>query len=83
MQKNIGSTDKIVRYVVAVVLGVLIFAKVVTGVVAIILGIVAAALVITSLISWCGLYTILGINTIKSGGSPQDKGSSGCGCGSH
>ena len=83
MQKNVGTVDKAIRYVVAVVLAVLIITKVITGTLAIVLGILAGMLVLTSLLSWCCLYTILGISTRKSGGSSEDQGSKGCGCGCH
>ena len=65
MQKNVGTVDRVIRIVVAaVILGVLL-GKLVTGVLAVVLGIVAVALIVTALISWCGLYQLLGVNTGK------------------
>jgi len=44
---------------------VLIITKVLTGAAAIILGIVAGMFLITSLFGFCGLYSLIGINTCK------------------
>lgn len=65
MTKNMGSTDKIVRLLVAAVIAVLYFTGIISGTLAIFLGIVAIIFVLTSLISFCPLYTLLGINTCK------------------
>jgi Protein of unknown function (DUF2892) len=65
MKKNIGSTDKIIRIVAAIVIAVLYFTKTITGTASIVLGIVASILLLTSLINFCPLYAILGTNTCK------------------
>lgn len=65
MKKNIGNTDKLIRLLLALLIAVLYFTNIITGTLAIILGIVALMLVITSLVNFCGLYTLLGINTCK------------------
>ncbi len=66
MKKNIGNTDKLIRLLLALLVAVLYFAGVISGTLAIILGILAIVLVATSMVSFCGLYTILGINTCKT-----------------
>ena len=82
MRKNVGSADKIVRIVLAVVLGGLVLAKAVTGALAVVLGIVAGIMLLTGGLGWCGLYTVLGINTNKCCGGSADGGDKkGCGCG--
>lgn len=63
MKPNIGTTDKIIRFIIAAVIAVLYFTNVIQGALGLILLIAAGALVITSLISFCGLYTIFGIST--------------------
>ncbi len=63
MKKNMGSTDKIIRLIVAVVVGVLYFTHTIGGTVGIILLILAGVFVLTSLVSFCPLYTLFGINT--------------------
>ena len=65
MKKNMGSIDKIIRILIAVIIGVLVFANVVTGTLGIVLLILAAVFIITSLVSFCPLYTLIGANTCK------------------
>lgn len=65
MKKNLGTIDKVIRILVAVILTVLFFGKVITGVMGIVLLVLAAVFVLTSLISFCPLYLPLGINTKK------------------
>jgi hypothetical protein len=65
MKPNMGTIDKILRITLAVVAVVLYFTNVVTGTLGIIVLVVAAMLVLTSLISFCPLYPVLGINTGK------------------
>jgi hypothetical protein len=63
MKKNMGSADRIIRIVLAVVMGSLYFTGTVTGtlgIVLLVLGIVFAA---TSAVSFCPLYTLVGLNT--------------------
>lgn len=66
MKKNIGNTDKLIRLLLALLVAVLYFFGFISGTLAIILGILALVLVVTSMVSFCGLYTILGINTCKT-----------------
>jgi hypothetical protein len=63
MTKNMGSTDKLIRLVVAVILAVLFFTNVITGTLGIIALVIAVVFALTSTISFCPLYTILGIST--------------------
>ncbi|MBK8980974.1 MAG: DUF2892 domain-containing protein [Ignavibacteria bacterium] len=65
MKKNMGSSDKIIRIIIAAVIAILYFTNVITGVLGIVLLIFAAVLVLTSLIGSCTLYSILGISTAK------------------
>lgn len=63
MKKNMGTVDKVIRILVALVLVGLYLANVVTGTLGIILLVVAVVFVLTSFISFCPLYVLLGINT--------------------
>jgi hypothetical protein len=63
MKANMGTTDKIIRITVAAIVAVLYFTKVITGIPGIILLVFAAVFVLTSLVSFCPLYPILGMNT--------------------
>lgn len=66
MKKNVGPADKLIRLVIAAIIAILFFLEVITGTLGLILLIVAGVLVLTSLISFCGLYALLGINTCHS-----------------
>jgi uncharacterized membrane protein len=65
MKKNMGTIDKTIRILVAVVVVVLYFTHVISGVLAIILLALSAIFVVTSLISFCPLYLPLGLSTRK------------------
>jgi hypothetical protein len=65
MKKNMGSTDKIIRIVIALLIGVLYYTGTISGTMALVLGIFAVIFVLTSLISFCPLYLPLGISTCK------------------
>jgi hypothetical protein len=66
MKKNMGAADRITRLVIAAIIAFLYFTNVITGTLGIVLVIIAAVFVATSLISFCPLYTILGINSCKT-----------------
>ena len=65
MKKNVGITDKWIRILIAVVILALYGFDIITDTTAMILLIVGVILLLTSLISFCPLYTIFGINTCK------------------
>ena len=65
MKNNMSSMDRIIRMVIAVISGVLIFTNVVTGTLAIILGVVAVIFLVTAAIGFCPLYTLFGWSTKK------------------
>ncbi len=63
MKKNMGNADRIIRLIVAAVLAYLYFGGVVTGTLGIVLVVVGGVFVLTSLISFCPLYSLVGLNT--------------------
>ena len=65
MKKNMGTVDKVIRVLVAVVVLILYFTNVITGTLAVILLILAGILVVTSLIGFCPLYALFDLNTVK------------------
>ena len=65
MKKNMGSTDKGIRIVVALLIAALYYFNVVEGILAYILMAFAIVFLLTSFISFCPLYLPLGINTCK------------------
>ena len=65
MKANMGTTDKIIRIALAALVAILYFTNVISGTIGIVLLVLAAVFVLTSLISFCPLYPILGMNTTK------------------
>jgi len=63
MKKNMGSTDRIIRVIIAAIVGVLYFTGTIYGTLAIVLLVLAGVFVLTSLISFCPLYALFGIST--------------------
>lgn len=60
-----GSFDRTLRIILAIVLVLLIVFKQLTGIAAIIFGIIAVAFLITSIIGVCPIYLPFKINTAK------------------
>jgi hypothetical protein len=65
MKSNESKSDRVIRIVIGVVLGLLVAFKVVTGGLAIALGIVAAIAIITGLVGFCAIYALFGLSTCK------------------
>jgi len=63
MKKNMGSIDRSIRVLLAVVVGVLYFTGQLTGLAATILGILAVVFVLTSSVGFCPLYAPFGWST--------------------
>ena len=63
MKANMGSLDKAIRVILAIVFAMLYITKTVEGTVGIILLVFGGVFLLTSVISFCPLYTIFGINT--------------------
>ena len=63
MKKNMGSADRIIRIVLAVVMGALHFTGTVSGTLGIVLLVLAIVFAATSLVSFCPLYTLMGLST--------------------
>jgi hypothetical protein len=65
MKKNMGTIDKVIRILLAIVVIILYMNNSITGVAAIILGIMAFIFTVTSLIGYCPLYAACKISTLK------------------
>jgi hypothetical protein len=65
MKKNMGTSDKIIRILIAAAIGILYFTNAISGTLALVLGILAIVFIATSFVSFCPLYLPLGINTKK------------------
>jgi hypothetical protein len=66
MKKNMGNLDRILRIVFALAMAILYFSNIITGVLGVVLLVVAGIFVLTSLVSFCPLYTLMGLNTCDS-----------------
>ncbi len=58
-----GSADRIIRLVIAAVLAFLFYNGTITGTLGIVAVVAAGVFALTSLVSFCPLYPLLGINT--------------------
>jgi hypothetical protein len=65
MKPNMGTVDKVIRILIVLVIGALYITHQLTGVAAVVLGIIATIFLLTSLISFCPLYTLIGLSTAK------------------
>lgn len=65
MKKNMGTLDRIIRTILAVVIIVLYLTGQISGTAAIVLGIIAVIFLLTSLLGFCPVYVPLGISTRK------------------
>ncbi|MFA5298235.1 MAG: DUF2892 domain-containing protein [Lutibacter sp.] len=65
MKKNMGSTDKLIRVILAIAIAVLYYLGKIEGTLAIVLMAIAVILLLTSLVSFCPIYAIFGINSCK------------------
>ncbi|KPM32202.1 Hypothetical protein I595_1851 [Croceitalea dokdonensis DOKDO 023] len=65
MKKNMGGTDRMVRFILALIVLALFYFNVVQGTLAYVLLALSGIFVLTSLVSFCPLYTLFGPNTCK------------------
>lgn len=66
MKQNMGTADKVVRIIAAIVIAVLYFTHQISGTAAIILLVLAGIFIVTSFMSFCPLYLLFGISTRKN-----------------
>ena len=63
MKANMGSADRLIRFVLAVIFAALFFTESVSGTWGIVLMTLAVVFILTSFVSFCPLYAPFGINT--------------------
>jgi hypothetical protein len=63
MKANMGTTDRIVRVIVAAVIAGLFFTNVISGTLGYVLLALAGVFVLTSVVSFCPLYAPFGLST--------------------
>jgi hypothetical protein len=69
MKKNMGTADRIIRTVIALLMIVLFFQGVVSGTIGIILLVLSGIFLLTAVVGFCPLYAPFGISTCKTAGS--------------
>ena len=65
MVENMGIADRVIRVLLAIVVGILYATGTITGTVAVILGIVAVVFLLTSAIGFCPGYLPFKISTAR------------------
>jgi hypothetical protein len=65
MKKNMGTTDRVIRLILAIIVLLLYLTGNIAGTAAIILGIIALIFFLTSLVGFCPLYVLFNISTAK------------------
>ncbi len=65
MKNNMGSLDKVIRIVAAVVIVILYYANQISGTTAVVLLTLSGIFIATSFMSFCPLYFPFGISTKK------------------
>ena len=61
-----GSADRMIRIIIAVIIGILYYTGVVSGTVAIVLMVIGGIFLLSGFINFCPLYVPFGITTLKS-----------------
>lgn len=67
MKKNMGSTDKTIRLLLAAVFAALFFTGTVSGILGYLLLALGSIFLLTSLVSFCPIYALVGLNTCPTG----------------
>ena len=63
MKKNMGNADRIIRFIIAAIIGVLYYTGTISGTLGIVLLVLAGVFLLTSFISFCPLYAPFGLST--------------------
>ncbi len=63
MKKNMGSADRIIRIIIAAIIGVLYYTGTISGTLGLVLIILAGVFLLTSFVSFCPLYAPFGFST--------------------
>lgn len=71
MQKNMGTADRSLRGVIAVLIGVFYLLGAVEGPLALVLGVVAVVFLVTGIVGICPLYQLLHIRTTPAAARQQ------------
>lgn len=66
MKKNMGTADRVIRVILAIIFAALYFTGTITGTLGLVLVILGGVFVLTSFVSFCPLYTIVGLKTCST-----------------
>jgi hypothetical protein len=66
MKNNMGTTDRSLRSIIALIMIVLYYYEIISGTLGIILVVISAVFLLTSIIGFCPLYVPLGLNSCKN-----------------
>ncbi|MFN0156843.1 MAG: DUF2892 domain-containing protein [Bacteroidota bacterium] len=66
MKKNMGTTDRIIRTLAALLIAALLLTGYIQGVIATVLGVFAIVFLVTSALGFCPLYLVLKVSTCKA-----------------
>ncbi|MFP5470982.1 MAG: DUF2892 domain-containing protein [Bacteroidia bacterium] len=66
MKINMGSADRIIRVIIAIIFSILYFTGTVTGVAGVILLILGGVFILTGVVGFCPLYALFGVKTCKT-----------------
>ncbi len=66
MKRNMSNSDRGIRVLIAIAVLALYLTNVISGTLAIVLLILSGIFILTSLVSFCPLYTLFGINTCRT-----------------
>jgi len=66
MKRNLSNPDRIVRAILAVVLGYFYFSGIASGVLGIVLLVLSGVLLVTAIVAFCPLYAPFKFSTYKS-----------------
>lgn len=63
MKVNMGTLDRIVRAIITAIVVTLYFTHVIDGTLGIVLMVIAGVFLLTSLVSFCPVYAVFGLNS--------------------
>lgn len=65
MRQNVGTLDRIIRFLIAAVIAYLFFTNAITGILSTVLVAVGFVMALTALVGNCPIYTLLGIGSCE------------------
>ncbi|HRF78455.1 MAG TPA: DUF2892 domain-containing protein [Flavobacteriales bacterium] len=65
MKTNMGSADRAIRVLIAIAVAILYFTGTIQGTLGVVLLVLAVVFLLTSVMGFCPLYTLFGMNTCK------------------